>query len=67
MILALIIIGMLELAEGLAIALYPGKVRDVLRFWMELPDRRFRMVAIVALVVGLILIYLALCLRGKVV
>lgn len=67
MILALIIIGMLELAEGLAIALYPGKVKDVLRFWMELPDRRFRMVAIVALVVGLILIYLALCLKGKVV
>jgi len=67
MFLALIIIGMLELAEGLAIALYPGKVRDALRFWMELPDRRFRMVAIVALVVGLILIYLALCLRGKVV
>lgn len=67
MILALIIIGVLELTEGLAIALCPGKVRDALKFWMELPDLRFRMVAIVALVVGLILIYLGVSLRGRVI
>lgn len=59
----LIIIGMLELLEGLAIAIWPKKVKECLSLWTALPNRKFRLISIVALAVGLILIHLGLYLR----
>ena len=58
----LMVIGIVELLEGLIIFLYPQRAKEALRFWLELAELRFRLPAIAPLAIGLILIWIGLSL-----
>lgn len=50
--------GLMLVIEGLLYAAAPGRMRDMLRWAMELPDETLRKGGLVAAVAGLLLVWL---------
>ncbi len=60
----IIIIGFIELIEGLIILIWPDKVKNYFRLWVEWPNRKFILPSLISLIVGLILIAIGIRLIG---
>lgn len=56
----LIIIGVMEIFEGVLINFFPEKAREFIKEWLSYPDRQFRFPGIFILVIGIILVNLGL-------
>lgn len=56
----LIVIGIIEIFEGVLINFFPEKAKELIKEWLSYSDKQFRLPGIFILLIGIILINLGL-------
>ena len=55
------VMGMVLVVEGLPYFAFPDKIKSYLRKLIDIPDTALRIMGVIAVVVGLILVYFGNC------
>ena len=60
----LILFGCIQLGQALIIILHPQMARDLLTSWLNLSDRKFRLLGLLPLIIGIFLMGMAFCVEN---